>query len=1087
MHRGCGGGVAGSGAAAAESGSAAVSAAAVVAAGNTSGDATVSVTPEERSLEHHRHPAHHHHHHHHHHNHHHHHPSAMPGAPGFHWGAMLAGHHAAAAAGMMQPPLAAPGEYAPAHHHGATHPAMPMDLHVHQGFPYYRYRDDALCWTDSILELRKEKSRDAARSRRGKENFEFYELAKMLPLPAAITSQLDKASIIRLTISYLKLRDFSGHGDPPWSRDGPPPNKTVKGTNRVRSAANAAVDHFEVHQGTHILQSLDGFAMAVAADGRFLYISETVSIYLGLSQVEMTGSSVFDYVHQQDHAEVAEQLGLGLASSASSSGPHSSSSGLASPSSAASEEHGSSSTANPDVSSLMSLSASGLYKGYDRAFCVRMKSTLTKRGCHFKSSGYRVVLLLCRLRPQYTFSHTRKTAPPLMGMVGLAIALPPPSVHEIRLETDMFVTRINFDFRIAHCEPKWRSQTSLSAVYGRLSISKGVSELLDYTADELTGKNLYTLCHGEDANRLRKSHIDLIHKGQVLTHYYRLMNKSGGYTWLQTCATVVCNSKNAEEQNIICVNYVISGREYENLIMDCCQLEDGVTGVKREDATGNDPENGSPDADRGEGRSRGGPTNQHQEHPHRSPPEDREDTRGSESEKRGNRHHDSMAQLQQEPQAAIGNISTLVVKLRGHKRKLQEEESSSNEEDEEEEVTEKVANNERNNPLSPTPSNHSISTNEQVLCATSPKSRRSGEGNVRSGTTDVTENSGGGGGNSNPGSNTGGTDTGPGSVGGVGATAGASVKDLEQAMSKHLPGTALNKSNSPSLHQPTDFSTDALLKQQQQRSTIQWIGAHHHLGHLSPQQSATAPLPASALLRQLYANRESVIRANVHGITSAGGARTPSSGGSYYASETGQNGPLPTPPGSEGSSTYGEHQFILTTHNQKASASGNSCGTDAFTSLVSSYSTAGGYAVDYHSAMTPPSSVSPRDKQQQQQHHHHHHHQQQPQQQQQQQQQQQLHPVNVISSYDTSSTYGEPVLRHQYEPAQPLPLKPQVYSATVHPSALDAAAAYASAGLGEQAQFYHHPAAAAAAAAAGFHIYHPSNKATANSWYGSTS
>lgn len=45
--------------------------------------------------------------------------------------------------------------------------------------------------------------------------------------------------------------------------------------------------------------------------------------------------------------------------------------------------------------------------------------------------------------------------------------------------------------------------------------------------------------------------------------------------------------------------YSRSGREYENLIMDCCQLEDGVTGVKREDAAGNDPENGSPDADRG--------------------------------------------------------------------------------------------------------------------------------------------------------------------------------------------------------------------------------------------------------------------------------------------------------------------------------------------------------------------------------------------------------------------------------------------------------------------------------------------------------
>ncbi|KAK2152034.1 hypothetical protein LSH36_341g02008 [Paralvinella palmiformis] len=82
---------------------------------------------------------------------------------------------------------------------------------------------------EGILELRKEKSRDAARSRRGKENYEFYELAKMLPLPGAITSQLDKASIIRLTISFLKLRDFSSHGDPPWQRDGPGGSKSNKG------------------------------------------------------------------------------------------------------------------------------------------------------------------------------------------------------------------------------------------------------------------------------------------------------------------------------------------------------------------------------------------------------------------------------------------------------------------------------------------------------------------------------------------------------------------------------------------------------------------------------------------------------------------------------------------------------------------------------------------------------------------------------------------------------------------------------------------------------------------------------------------
>lgn len=60
----------------------------------------------------------------------------------------------------------------------------------------------------------KEKSKNAARSRREKENAEFLELAKLLPLPAAITSQLDKASIIRLTTSYLRMREVFPKGQP---------------------------------------------------------------------------------------------------------------------------------------------------------------------------------------------------------------------------------------------------------------------------------------------------------------------------------------------------------------------------------------------------------------------------------------------------------------------------------------------------------------------------------------------------------------------------------------------------------------------------------------------------------------------------------------------------------------------------------------------------------------------------------------------------------------------------------------------------------------------------------------------------------
>lgn len=61
----------------------------------------------------------------------------------------------------------------------------------------------------------KEKSKNAARTRREKENAEFGELGKLLPLPIVITQQLDKASVIRLTTSYLKMRQVFPDGK--WS------------------------------------------------------------------------------------------------------------------------------------------------------------------------------------------------------------------------------------------------------------------------------------------------------------------------------------------------------------------------------------------------------------------------------------------------------------------------------------------------------------------------------------------------------------------------------------------------------------------------------------------------------------------------------------------------------------------------------------------------------------------------------------------------------------------------------------------------------------------------------------------------------
>ncbi|KAF6131774.1 neuronal PAS domain protein 3 [Phyllostomus discolor] len=396
--------------------------------------------------------------------------------------------------------------------------------------------------------LRKEKSRDAARSRRGKENFEFYELAKLLPLPAAITSQLDKASIIRLTISYLKMRDFANQGDPPWNlrMEGPPPNTSVKGAQRRRSPSALAIEVFEAHLGSHILQSLDGFVFALNQEGKFLYISETVSIYLGLSQVELTGSSVFDYVHPGDHVEMAEQLGMKLPPGRGLLSQGATEDGASSASSSSQSE-----TPEPVESTSPSLLTTD--NTLERSFFIRMKSTLTKRGVHIKSSGYKVIHITGRLRLRVSLSHGRTVPSQIMGLVVVAHALPPPTINEVRIDCHMFVTRVNMDLNIIYCENR-------------------ISDYMDLTPVDIVGKRCYHFIHAEDVEGIRHSHLDLLNKGQCVTKYYRWMQKNGGYIWIQSSATIAINAKNANEKNIIWVNYLLSNPEYKDTPMDIAQL-----------------------------------------------------------------------------------------------------------------------------------------------------------------------------------------------------------------------------------------------------------------------------------------------------------------------------------------------------------------------------------------------------------------------------------------------------------------------------------------------------------------------------------
>ena len=91
-----------------------------------------------------------------------------------------------------------------------------------------------------------------------------------------------------------------------------------------------------------------------------------------------------------------------------------------------------------------------------------------------------------------------------------------------------------------HCEPRYASHKSvlfnhhlsfftetLVLNFRRLTNYR-VADLLDYTADEMVGRNMYTLCHGQDSMQLRKCHLDRKHDWlqSVIKQELNLMNSS---------------------------------------------------------------------------------------------------------------------------------------------------------------------------------------------------------------------------------------------------------------------------------------------------------------------------------------------------------------------------------------------------------------------------------------------------------------------------------------------------------------------------------------------------------------------------------
>uniref|UniRef100_A0A5F9CZ84 SIM bHLH transcription factor 1 n=1 Tax=Oryctolagus cuniculus TaxID=9986 RepID=A0A5F9CZ84_RABIT len=316
----------------------------------------------------------------------------------------------------------------------------------------------------------KEKSKNAARTRREKENSEFYELAKLLPLPSAITSQLDKASIIRLTTSYLKMRVVFPEGlGEAWGH----------------SSRTSPLDNVGRELGSHLLQ------------------------------VELTGNSIYEYIHPADHDEMTAVL-----------------------------------TAHQPYHS-------HFVQEYEieRSFFLRMKCVLAKRNAGLTCGGYKVIHCSGYLKiRQYSLDMSPfDGCYQNVGLVAVGHSLPPSAVTEIKLHSNMFMFRASLDMKLIFLDSR-------------------VAELTGYEPQDLIEKTLYHHVHGCDTFHLRCAHHLLLVKGQVTTKYYRFLAKHGGWVWVQSYATIVHNSRSSRPHCIVSVNYVLTDTEYKGLQLSLDQI-----------------------------------------------------------------------------------------------------------------------------------------------------------------------------------------------------------------------------------------------------------------------------------------------------------------------------------------------------------------------------------------------------------------------------------------------------------------------------------------------------------------------------------
>ncbi|XP_054479757.1 aryl hydrocarbon receptor-like [Anoplopoma fimbria] len=342
-------------------------------------------------------------------------------------------------------------------------------------------------------------------------NSELDRLASMLPFPEDVISSLDKLSILRLSVSFLRTKSFFSVTLKNQLTNG------VKKSSDHSDGSRASVDG-HVPEGELLLQALNGFVLVVTAEGVVFFCSHTIQDYLGFHQTDVMHQSVFELIHTEDQQEFRSNLHWALNPPAGPAPP-------TDPSTDGESESSSSCLVSYDPEQLPPENSSFL----ERGFVCRFRCLLDN------SSGFLALNIQGRLKFLHGQSRQRSdsegSAPPQLALFAIATPLQSPAILEIRTRNMIFRTKHKLDFTPMACDAK-----------GKI--------VLGYTEAELRVRGSgYQFIHAADMLYCAENHVRMMKTGESGLTVFRLLTKENRWTWVQANARLVY--KNGKPDYII--------------------------------------------------------------------------------------------------------------------------------------------------------------------------------------------------------------------------------------------------------------------------------------------------------------------------------------------------------------------------------------------------------------------------------------------------------------------------------------------------------------------------------------------------------